>query len=283
MTNVIIIGAPRSGTNMLRDVLTSVDGVGTWPCDEINYIWRHGNVRYPTDEFPERLASPRVARYIQRAFESLGRRRQLDVVVEKTCANCLRIPFVDRVVPGARYIYIHRDGVDATGSGLLRWKADLDLAYIMAKARYVPPVDLPYYAARYLFSHAYRLTSRDRRVASWGPVFEGMPELLRERSLNEVCALQWQRCVELAEQGLEGIDPSRVFRVRYEDFVGAPAPMLEEMCAFIGVPFRGRAIPAALSRISRTSVGKGRAALGAQEVARLENLVGSTLGRYHYL
>jgi len=36
-TDIIIVGAPRSGTNMLRDVLTSFDGVCTWPCDEINY------------------------------------------------------------------------------------------------------------------------------------------------------------------------------------------------------------------------------------------------------
>ena len=48
---IIIIGAPRSGTNMLRDVLCNLDGVGSWPCDEINYIWRHGNVKNPSDEF----------------------------------------------------------------------------------------------------------------------------------------------------------------------------------------------------------------------------------------
>ena len=38
-TPVIIIGAPRSGTNMLRDILTNFEGIETWPCDEINYIW----------------------------------------------------------------------------------------------------------------------------------------------------------------------------------------------------------------------------------------------------
>ena len=35
---VVIIGAPRSGTNMLRDVLCDWPGVVTWPCDEINLI-----------------------------------------------------------------------------------------------------------------------------------------------------------------------------------------------------------------------------------------------------
>ena len=35
---VIIIGAPRSGTNILRDTLTSLSNVGTWGCDEIPYL-----------------------------------------------------------------------------------------------------------------------------------------------------------------------------------------------------------------------------------------------------
>ncbi|MDN5869901.1 MAG: sulfotransferase [Nitrococcus sp.] len=33
---VVIIGAPRSGTNMLRYVLTPIPGVRTWRCAEIN-------------------------------------------------------------------------------------------------------------------------------------------------------------------------------------------------------------------------------------------------------
>ena len=65
----VIIGAPRSGTNMLRDVLTSLEGIATWPCDEINYIWRHGNVRFPSDEIPADRATPVIKSYIQQSFE----------------------------------------------------------------------------------------------------------------------------------------------------------------------------------------------------------------------
>ena len=66
---LIIIGAPRSGTNMLRDLLTELPGVGTWPCDEINYIWRHGNVQYPSDEFIPHMATPRIRKYIRKQFD----------------------------------------------------------------------------------------------------------------------------------------------------------------------------------------------------------------------
>ncbi len=68
---VIIIGAPRSGTNMLRDVLTSFEKIGTWPCDEINYIWRHGNVRYPSDEIPRERATEPVKNYIRQHFQKI--------------------------------------------------------------------------------------------------------------------------------------------------------------------------------------------------------------------
>ena len=99
---VIIIGAPRSGTNMLRDVLTSLPGVATWPCDEINYIWRHGNVRYPSDELRPDMARTAVRKYIRKQFDWVAGKYQAHTGVEKTCANSLRVGFVDRVVPDAK-------------------------------------------------------------------------------------------------------------------------------------------------------------------------------------
>jgi hypothetical protein len=52
VTNVVIIGVPRLGTNMLRDVLASRDEIGTWTCDKINYIWFHDNVNFSSNEIP---------------------------------------------------------------------------------------------------------------------------------------------------------------------------------------------------------------------------------------
>ena len=164
-TSVLIVGAPRSGTNMLRDVLCDLPEIATWPCDEINYIWRHGNVRYPSDELPKHNASSSVQRYIRKQFQWVEHAYSANIVVEKTCANCLRVPFVDAVVPQAKYIYIYRDGIDATGSAKLRWTAKLDIPYLLEKVRFVPRMDLPYYAFRYFWSRMYRLFSREKRLA----------------------------------------------------------------------------------------------------------------------
>ena len=124
---VVIIGAPRSGTNMLRDILCKFDGVSTWPCDEINYIWRHGNLTYPSDELPYTLASSSVKKYIRKQFDWVAKNYDASIVIEKTCANSLRIPFVDKVIPEAKYIYIVRNGIDVTGSAKLRWTAKLNM------------------------------------------------------------------------------------------------------------------------------------------------------------
>lgn len=282
MKPVVIIGAPRSGTNMLRDALTSLPALGTWPCDEINYIWRHGNVRYPSDEIPASRATPYVRGYIRRQFEKVAAAQGVEFVVEKTCANSLRVPFVDAVLPDARYIYIYRDGIDATGSAKLRWTAELDLRYILEKVRFVPPLDLPYYGLRYFWSRLYRLFSREKRLAFWGPQLDGMQEILARHSLNEVCALQWQRCVELADAALSALPPERVFRVRYEDFVQRPAEGLRAILAFLGTDATDVQIGAAVGSVSAGSVGKGRRALGEDETRRLEGLVGDTLGKLGY-
>ena len=280
---LIIIGAPRSGTNMLRDILTSFEGFSSWPCDEINYIWRHGNVRFPSDEIPAGNASASIKSYIQQRFSDVRKEYGADVVVEKTCANSLRVPFVDAVVPDAKYIFIYRDGIDATGSAKERWTAKLDIPYILEKVRFVPKTDLPYYGLRYFWARVYRFLSREKRLAFWGPALDGMQNILQNHTLNEVCALQWQRCVDNAEKAFSDMPADKVVRVRYEDFVRQPVDELSRILEFIGKEAEPEKIARAVDGVSPRSLGKGRKALGEQEVANLEALVGETLKRYDYL
>lgn len=280
---IVIIGAPRSGTNMLRDVLVKIDGVATWPCDEINYIWRHGNVRYPSDELPIEAAGVSVRSYICAQFDWVARRYHAHTVVEKTCANSLRVPFVDAVIPNARYLFIRRDGLDAVGSAMKRWNAKLDFPYLMRKARFVPLSDLPYYSGRYLWNRLYRSFSRKERLAFWGPQLDGMDELLNKHSLDEVCALQWQACVDKAAEAFARMPKDRWLEISYEDFVSAPESELARIMAFLEIHVPSGQIEQAVSRVRVDSVGKGRAALDETSLQRLEQLVHNTLARYGYV
>jgi hypothetical protein len=269
-TKVIIIGAPRSGTNMLRDVLTLVPGVDTWPCDEINYIWRHGNRNCASDELTVKNASPRVIEYINSEFDRIRMKYNSDVVVEKTCANSLRVDFVNKVLPDAKYIFIVRDGIDVIGSAKKRWKAKLNIKYIIEKVRFVPKFDLPFYLFRYLWSRLYKTFSNEKRLSFWGPIFKDMPEIAKSHSLDEVCALQWQRCVDLSDTAFDNIPSDRVYRVRYDDFVKRPADQLLSIFEFIGKEIDEEAINKLVFGISARSLGKGRNEFSENDIKHLE-------------
>lgn len=270
--SLVIIGAPRSGTNMLRDVLCRLEGLSTWPCDEINYIWRHGNARWLSDALPPERAVPRVVSFIRRAFE---RRRRIDgseVVVEKTCANSLRVPFVDRVLPEARYIFIHRRPVDAVASAMLRWNAPFNLAYTLAKARFVPPMDFPYYGLRFVLNRAHRLLSRKGRLAFWGPRLDDMDRILREHSLAEVCALQWRESVLRSAQTFAEMDQDRVHVVSYEEFVTSPESGLSAICDFLGRSVPNARLEEAVGDVTDRNVGKGHRKASKVEERSVESL-----------
>jgi len=279
---VIIIGAPRSGTNMLRDVLVKLPGSGTWPCDEINYIWRHGNLRYQSDEFRPEMATPPVQNYIRKQFEKLVKLNNLDTVVEKTCANSLRVSFIDKIFPDAQYIFIVRDGIDAVGSSLERWKASLDIPYILRKARYVPPTDLPYYALRYLHNRLYRLISRENRLALWGPAMDNINELLEQFTLPEVCALQWKACVEQAEYDFSLMPAEKIIKIKYEEFVRDPIKEFARLANFINKDVPESIYDFLKYNVRANSVGKGRKVLGVAGIKKLNPLIANTMARHDY-
>jgi len=279
---IIIIGAPRSGTNMLRDVLCELDGIGTWPCDEINYIWRHGNVKVENDEFSPELATENVRRYIRNEFNDLAEKQNLNVVIEKTCANSLRVPFVEKVIPEAKYIFIYRDGIDATGSALKRWKAELDIPYILQKVRYVPIIDLPYYGLRYFANRIFRLFSKESRLAFWGPEFKGFKEVVKNHTLEEVCAIQWKQCIDLSEDAFSQMSPDKVTRVSYESFVTQPKVELTRILSELNLKYDETVVEKATESVNDNSLGKGRKALDDTKLKQVDFLIKDTLKRYDY-
>lgn len=282
--DIVVVGAPRSGTNMLRDVLASLPTVTTWPCDEINLVWKHGNRQEPSDELTPEDARPEVRDYIRGRFDRLRRRHHAEAVVEKTCATSLRVEFARQVLPDATYVLITRDGIDAAASAMQRWNAPFDLRYSAAKARYAPPGDLAWHGWRFAVTQLKRRTARrdgeaeeSGHVSSWwGPRPRDFRELVQRHPLDELCAIQWQRCVESAWRGLEGLPADQLVTVRYEDFVADPVDQAARLTDALGVS--GTPV---VEAVSTSSVGKGRDRLGPESVARLEALVGPTLERVH--
>jgi len=278
---VVVIGAARSGTNMLRDILTSLPGIDTWPCDEIPFIWRHGNRGHAHDEFTPRMARNDVVDFVRKSFRNTAN-PSTELLVEKTCANSLRVEFIDRILPDARYVYVVRDGRDAAASAMLRWRSGFDLRYSLAKARYVPLGDLPYYGSRFLLNRLNRLTSGDRRLATWGPIFEGLRDLPHDTPLHVLAARQWARCVDRSDAAFAAMDDKRVVRVRYEDFVRDPAPGLADIAAGLDIRISDQAVRNAVEGVRGNSIGKGARSLPADVLADVEDIASATLARHGY-
>jgi hypothetical protein len=267
---------------MLRDIIIGFPGFGTWPCDEINYIWRHGNARYPNDEFSVEQASESVKKFIRRAFARVARKQKLRYVVEKTCANSLRVAFVEKVFPDAKFIFIVRDGRDVVASAMKRWAAPLDIPYLLKKARYLPVTDAPYYFVRYLRNRVCRSFSSEDRLSFWGPRFDGMNEMQRSRSLAEVCAMQWVCCVEKSEHDLEQLDAARVLRLRYEDFVTNPSIELQSLAEFLNIDLSEDDVRKLVQGVSPKNVGDWKNCLDQDVLESLKPLIKASMKRYGY-
>jgi hypothetical protein len=282
---VVIVGAPRSGTNILRDVLTSFPNIVSWPCDEINYIWRHCNIASSTDEFTSQMAFPVVKKYIRKKFSSLARSSSSDIVVEKTCANSLRVRFVNAVLPEAKYIFIVRDGRDVVPSAMKRWQGIMELPlfpYLMQKVRFVPPHDLPFYAFRYLLSQTHRFLSNEKRLSVWGPRFIGMEDYCRTHSLPEICAMQWKRCVERAEQDFANLPPEKVCRVKYEELTENPCGQIQRLLDFLNVTVPDDHVAASAAAITPQHTNAWQTKLNEDDRNRVLPIIGPLLERYGY-
>jgi hypothetical protein len=283
---VVIIGAPRSGTNALRDALCRHPDLSTWPCDEINYVWRHGNRAWPTDDFGPDLATPGVARYVRRAFARQARAGGTPWVVEKTCANAVRVAFVHRILPEARFVHILRDGRDVVPSAMERWRASFDVAYLARKARFVPLTDVPYYATRFLLDRMHRRLSGTRRARAWGPRITVVRDTLVAEGLAAACAVQWRECVTRALDALAELPPTAVHSVRYEELTTEPATVLARVAAFVGADRPAGGWEALASGIRPPPAGKasggGLSRLAASDRSIVDRHLAVTLARLGY-
>jgi hypothetical protein len=263
---VFIIGAARSGTNILRNTLSSLNSITTWPCDEINLVFRHGNRSFESDEFNGEQVNKIAKHYIKSVFKKLSTAQPNSLILEKTCANSLRIPFINKIFPESRFIFIVRNGYDVTSSAEKRWKSSMELKYLYSKTKYVPKRDIPYYLIKFIQNRINQYQSSENRMSVWGPVYSGMLEDLSKLSLMEVCAKQWSRSVSKAWMDLQTIDASRVEYLSYESFVNDPLQHVNHILRWLKVDYSPENLTQAVRDIRRTSVGKGAPELPKDEL-----------------
>ena len=236
-TPIFVIGAPRSGTNLLRDLLCANPQCLTWPCDEINGVWRYGNLNLKDDEFDKSAANSVVKSFIRKNFAKFWRKKaqaQHCYLVEKTCANSLRLEFVKEIFPDAKFIILFRNAPEVLHSAEKRWKGYFEYnltEYLLRKVKYTPSKVLFVLTLNFLKIRIARLFSSQRALSIWGPTIcefdSNIPRI-------DKIALQWCKCVERTLDSLHDIPKENYMIVHYDEVIRQPHDIVASMLAFLG-------------------------------------------------
>ena len=268
---IIIIGAARSGTKILRDVLASVDGVVSVPYD-VNYIWRSGSETASSDVLDPRWLSEDKIKSIRKSIFDIAGAKPGDILIEKTVSNTLRVPYVDRVFPNARYVHLIRDGRDVTESAMRQWRAKPNAIALWTKLKGMPLSNFSYviwFAKNFIKG----LGSGRAGGSVWGPRFAGIDSLVAGCSLAEVCARQWVESVTCGHRDLAAVRNSseRVFEIKYEDLVQDEST-LRDLVRDLKLPNQDKIVESYRSRCDPLSVGKG-SRLEHDEDAKVKKII----------
>ncbi|WP_082090839.1 sulfotransferase family protein [Halomonas sp. HG01] len=231
---VFIIGAGRSGTKFLRDILAASPEVVRVPYD-IGYLWRYGNEGLNHDEIDPDSVSRKSIRWMRKKLPKLIDRSvykpDASILVEKSVPNALRPRLLYRAFPEATFVHLVRDGRAVTESAMRMWRTPPERHYLMDKIRYFPWGNIRY-AIWYVCNRAFGKVKNSPAV--WGPRYRGIENDIQYESLHVVCAKQWFHCVRVASEQLATIPQDQVVSVRYEDImVGTES--LTTLCEKLGI------------------------------------------------
>lgn len=279
---IIVVGAARSGTKYLRDILATARNACKVPYD-INYIWRYGHENFPDDALPAEFATPRTTRFVRAQIARLSGYRSGDdrVIFEKTVGTSLRVAYANAIFPEARFIHLVRDGRAVTESAMRQWEAPPDWRRLIAKFRGLPLRNLGY-AFWFMRNFASGRKSGRGGGAVWGPRYPGIDEDLQQGlSLATICARQWRRSVEFAQRDLVAIDPDRVVTTRYEDLVGGEGEIrrLAKFCGLRDIPAIARSH---VERVERNTDDKWAECMSPQVMQDMFAEIGPLLAELGY-
>lgn len=228
---LFVIGAPRSGTTLLYDLVRRHPRLRSWPF-EAEAAWNRAQpadhpatlgvawpLEYATEDRRRRLARELYTGMLPRRRaqgDPVGRLERLALrrirFVEKTPANCFRVDAIAALFPDARFVFLHRDAPANIASILEAWERAPDLAR----------VQLPHPSGSGTVSWTFVLPP------GWEPYVE--------RPVPERAAFQWAASNAAALASFERLDPARYVTVRYDELVVDPGSVATRVLAVTELP-----------------------------------------------
>lgn len=188
-----------------------------------------------TDATPER-ADLLAERFYASLHDRAGHRPVGRVtMIEKTPKNSLRVPFLARVFPDARFLFLHRDPREVLASMMEAWET----------GRFVTYPRLPGWGAP-----AWSLLL----VPGWRDLISA--------PLEQIVALQWTETVATLLDDLEALSASRVHAVSYDRFLAKPTATAHAVADAFGLTWDralGDTLPLSPTVVTPPREGKWRA------------------------
>jgi sulfotransferase family protein len=242
---VFVIGCSRSGTTVTFETLAASGRFRHFDY-EIPQFW-NGLFGPANNGWASEAATAADAQPAHRdqAMAHFYARLGTGLVLDKTCINTLRVPYLHALFPKARFIFIQRDGRDNVSSMIDGWRLGrTDGGFGLTRFFGPSPVAVAINGGEFHEWHFF------------------LPPGWREynhASLEEVCAYQWIMANRLALDAAGSIAPEQWIALRYEDIFERPVEMFHTAFERLGLPFDSRMEAHCANLRSRpTSVVKGK-------------------------
>ena len=217
---IFIIGCSRAGTTVTFETIRQSPALLSFPY-EIPQFWHslfgpwdnhwHSEVATSKDAPPEH-------RY--KAFAYFYARLGKGQVLDKSCINILRIPYLHTLFPNAKFIFIQRDGRDNISSLMDGWQHNnhFNLKPFLGEIPASIQID-------------------NGKFNDWSFFLPPSWREYNHASLEEVCAHQWLTANQMALDAKELIPEKNWIQIRYEDLFETPIEMFQTVFEQLDLPF----------------------------------------------
>lgn len=219
---IIILTAPRSGSTLLFETLAQSEALFTIGGESHGIIealpeLNPASGRIDSNRLTAKHARDDILASLRAGFMPYLRDRGGHPphtasklrILEKTPKNALRIPFLEKLFPDARYVFLYRDPREAISSIMESWR----------NGGWVTYPKLPGWAGPWSF-----LLPPD-----W--------QTLNDKPLAEIAAFQWMSANQHIMDDLLAIDSSRWMTLDYADFLADPKLWTSRICSFADIAF----------------------------------------------
>jgi hypothetical protein len=216
---VFIVSPPRSGSTLLFETLAQAPGVYTIGSESHGMFEQlpalhpsargFASNRLDADAATSEIAAQLRERFRARLVDREGSHPQAASVrmLEKTPKNSLRVPFLCRVFPQARFIYLYRDVRETLASMIEAWNSGHFRMY----------AQLPGWSGQ-----------------PWSLLLTPGWQELVGKPLHEIVAAQWRATTQQLLDDLEKLPAENWCVARYDALLADPRAEIGRLCAHAG-------------------------------------------------